>query len=208
VQLTAQPGLIREAAISFIIPTVQGTSGDDRIAGTTGSDFIAGNAGNDVVSGNAGDDTLLGNQGNDWLLGGLGNDMLNGGIGNDVLYGGRGADTIYGDQGSDILSGDFGADSLYGGTGGDTFYFEARTAGFEGDGSFASDTIQDFGASDTLLFDNYAAQAKLVFTQSGADTTVAMDIDGNGTADYTIVTVLNALKANVLAASGFGDLLI
>jgi Ca2+-binding RTX toxin-like protein len=206
--LTAQPGLIREAAISFIIPTVQGTLGDDRIAGTTGSDFIAGNAGNDVISGNAGDDTLLGNQGNDWLLGGLGNDMLNGGIGNDVLYGGRGADTIYGDQGSDILSGDFGADSLYGGTGGDTFYFEARTAGVEGDGSFASDTIQDFGASDTLLFDNYAAQAKLVFTQSGVDTTVAMDIDGNGTADYTIVTVLNALKANVLAASSFGDLLI
>lgn len=188
--------------------TIQGTSGDDRIAGSTETDFISGNAGNDVISGNAGDDTLFGNQGNDYLLGGLGNDLLNGGVGNDVLYGGRGADTIYGDQGSDILSGDFGADSLYGGSGGDTFYFEARTAGFEGNGTFASDTIQDFGASDTLLFDNYAAQARLVFTQSGANTTVAIDIDGNGTADYTLVTVLNALKANVQAASSFGDLLI
>jgi len=181
---------------------------DTSIAGTSGNDAIDGGTHADVIAGNAGADTIYGGTGSDFLLGNLDDDVVYGEQGRDVLYGGLGSDVLYGANGSDVLSGDFGADTLIGGNGGDTFYFDMRTAGHDHLGGLASDTISDFSHGDKLLFGHYTASAALMFTQSGSDTLVYVDADGNGSADYLAVTVINAAMSAVQSASSFGELVL
>jgi Ca2+-binding RTX toxin-like protein len=187
---------------------VTGTNSDDSISGTADADTLSGGDGADVISGNGGDDTISGGNGNDFLLGGAGNDILSGGNGADTLYGGRGADLLSGGTGSDILNGDFGADILTGGTSADTFYFQARTAGFDEYGAYASDVITDFSGGDRLLFSDYQPTAKLMFAQSGANTIISIDLNGDLVADYQVATVLNATMLSVASATAFGDLIV
>jgi VCBS repeat-containing protein len=148
-----------------------GAAGDDTLDGGWGGDELYGGDGDDVLTGGGGKDTLHGGAGNDTLDGGKKDDFLDGGAGNDSLDGGGGKDTLHGGAGDDSLDGgkkddfldggagddsldggkndDFldggaGDDSLWGGEGADTFVFHA------GDGS---DTVEDFGIGDMLMFE-------------------------------------------------------
>lgn len=191
--------------------TYEGTDANETISGLAGGDYIHGRGGDDIIAGNDGDDRIMGGSGDDILLGNLGNDTLYGGTGKDILYGGRGDDFLHGGAGTDILSGDFGADMLWGDTGSDVFYFNARTAGVDEFGNAAVDTIMDFGikgSADSLLFDDFAPGANLVFVQDGANTVVGVDTNGDFVADLQAAIVLNATVAQVSAVSSFGDLVV
>lgn len=185
-----------------------GTPGDDEIGGTAGDDDLRGGQGNDLIYAGAGNDFLRGGAGNDYLAGNIGDDRLEGAGENDSLYGGKGNDSLSGGNGSDILSGDFGADLLLGGTGNDLFYFNSATAGYADPGVFASDTIRDFTAGDQIHFDRYGVNAKLMFAQVGTSTTISVDTNGDGAAEYLAATVLNSAVADVQAATSFGGLLL
>jgi len=161
-------------------------------------DFIIGRGGNDVIRAGNGDDYVLGGRGADDISGNRGHDILRGGKGDDSLKGGIGDDILAGDWGADILKGDNNS-----GGGADTFWFEARTAGFANKkGALASDTIVDFEAGlDELLFTGFDPDSSRIYTQQGSDVLVSLDVDGDSLGDYDLVTVENALVADVLAAS-------
>ncbi len=95
---------------TWIVCTMLGTAGDDRLVGTPGDDVICGLGGNDAVSG------------------GSGNDQLFGGDGTDVLRGDAGDDRLMGEGGADTLDGGTGADVLSGGAGSDAATYASRTA--------------------------------------------------------------------------------
>ncbi|HIJ43839.1 MAG TPA: calcium-binding protein [Rhodospirillaceae bacterium] len=130
-----------------------GAAGDDILDGGGGGDYLSGSAGDDTLDGGkkddfldggAGDDTLTGGGGKDTLHGGAGDDSLDGGKKDDFLDGGAGDDSLDGGKNDDFLDGGAGDDSLWGGEGADTFVFHA------GDGS---DTVEDFGIGDMLMFE-------------------------------------------------------
>ena len=99
--------------------TIDGTSGNDRIAGTPGDDAISAGAGNDRVDGNGGNDLICGDDGNDRLTSADGADRLDGGPGNDVLSAGAENDVLFGGPGPDRLLGEAGIDAFFGGPGDD-----------------------------------------------------------------------------------------
>lgn len=97
------------------------------ILGTTGSDSLVGIEGQQSkLSGLDGDDVLAAASYGDYLDGGAGNDTLNGSSGQDALRGGIGDDALRGAEGKDTYV-------FATGSGHDTIY--------DGDGSFATDTI-------------------------------------------------------------------
>lgn len=173
-----------------------GTNDDDDIRGRNGNDTIFGLGGRDIIFGGGGSDTLYGNGDKD---------LLYGGNASDTLYGGRGDDVLVGGSGKDKLSGDYGRDQLQGDAGDDLFYFDSRTAGVDEFGNAASDLILDFQVGDVIHFGGYGPSAALQFVQGGSNVLISVDVDGNGSADYLAVTVLNATLADVQAATSFGD---
>lgn len=84
------------------MPTINGSSGNDRLTGTIGADEIYGFGGNDRIDASGGDDVLSGGDGNDVLIDGSGNDSAFGGDGYDTFLAGAGNDTYVG--GTDIYS--------------------------------------------------------------------------------------------------------
>lgn len=103
-------GIDLQERCAGLLPTVTGTSGNDRLVGTSGPD---------VIMGLGGDDVLVGASDDDVLCGGAGDDVLLGGNGRDSLLGGFGADDLSGDNGDDRLTGGPGVDRLDGGRGSD-----------------------------------------------------------------------------------------
>lgn len=169
------------------------TSGDDTVLGDMANNTINGGGSADIVFGAGGTDTLRGDVGNDTLDGGAGNDTLEGGNGNDILYGGG------------------GTDSLYGGAGADTFVFDAATA------FSAVDTIADYSTAQgdkidiSDLLDGYvpgtsAIDDFVLFTTAGANTNLAVDRDGAGTAHSAVtiasITGVTGLDADTLLGNG------
>ena len=185
--------------------------GNDTFSGGGGDDILVFNAtGTLVFSGGGGFDTLDVSQlayGSNWMLsddfeGFVGgrwddyascNDMLlkharalDGGAGDDHLGGGGAGDTLVGGKGADTLEGFFGADALTGGKGADSFVFRA---GWDyGDGVVRTDLITDLENTDCLVFD---VRVKLDDIQLSYDahrdlTTIAVDVDHDGTVDLTI----------------------
>jgi Ca2+-binding RTX toxin-like protein len=146
------------------------------------------------------------------LNGNSGANVLDGAAGNDILKGGDGADTLIGGLGNDILAG---------GTGGDSFAVRQEsvysslvpggrvlevdtvsdfsTAGGDYLDLSAIDAIASTGADDAftlvLAFDGEAGQMTLTF--GGGVTTLRLDADGDGAADY-----LMKINGNVTADSG------
>jgi Ca2+-binding RTX toxin-like protein len=186
-----------------------GTSGNDVLTGDGGNQNISGNQGNDVIYGGGGNDNINGNQDNDQLYGQAGTDTLDGNGGDDTLYGGTGNDTLtgsnendtlYGGSGSDVLNGSNGNDILIGGYGADTFvYLDLKDT---------NDTILDFMDAGNDQIDLSAIDANpamaldqvfgwggttptansLWFTESGGNTTLYGDTDGNAaTAEFMIL---------------------
>ena len=159
--------------------------GDDDIVYGSGDDDIltASNQFGVVIHGRAGNDTITGGDNNVGNSSENGNNTIFGGMGDDLIVGGSGKDIIFGGRGSDTLRGGFsgGADTET-----DRFVWQ------EGDAaSDEVDVILDFqvGTSgdiidvsalltDELLNTNLANYINLV--DSGVDTTLTFDIDGDG----------------------------
>jgi Ca2+-binding RTX toxin-like protein len=181
--------------------------GDDVLVGDFYANGFLGLNGNDRLSGMAGNDFLDGGAGNDIIDGGADTDLLNGGSGNDTLLGGAGFDYLIGNSGDDVLTGGLSRDTLEGEAGADRFVFLARD--FVGINQSAPDTINDFNQVDRDVIDLLAVDAntnttgnqafkfigaqpfqniagQLRFQQSGANTFVYGDTNGDGTSDFTI----------------------
>ncbi|MFL0805579.1 MAG: retention module-containing protein [Agarilytica sp.] len=165
---------------------------DDTLFGTVSDDISTGTSGDDLMVADAGDDQVSGLAGSDIIDGGVGDDTLDGGDGNDLLFGAQGDDTLIGGAGEDILFGGSGTDTLTGDTGSDTFVWSSTDVGDD-------DVITDFDASlgdvldisdllqgesnDAIDLDSY-----LSFSSDGTDTTISVDVDGDGVAtDMSIV---------------------
>ncbi len=171
---------------------VYGDAGDDLVKGGDGQDTLYGGTGDDDLRGGSGDDTLYGGAGNDTLEGGDGNDTLYGGAGDDTLEGGDGDDTLYGGSGDDTLIGGEGDDDLWGGDGSDTFVFH------QGDGS---DTINDFGIGDTMLFEGtWFDDGNYNVSQDGDDAVVTF-----GTGDDAVEVTVKDTDANSLKLESTAD---
>ena len=186
---------------------------DNIIRGTTGADTIDAKRGIDVVYGLAGDDIIEGGQGNDEIYGGSGNDRIDGGSeGDDILYGGSGKDIIVGDQGNDIITGGYGKDTLSGGQGSNSFVFLDTkdtgdvitdfTAGQTGDKLDFSD-LDNSGGQPLGVFDDGVVHANSAsYFQSGNDTKVWVDTDGD-TSTVEMEITLSNVQASVLTANNF-----
>jgi len=183
-------------------------SGSDILIGDDQVNVLSGLNGADKLSGQAGADTLNGGLGADTLDGGADNDTLNGDAGNDILIGGLGSDTLSGGDGNDMLTGGVGNDLLTGGAGSDRFIF--LTKDFVGVDQATPDEITDFVQADRDLIDLSAVDAssktagdqafafignaafhnvagELRFEQSGGNTYVYGDTNGDGVSDFTIL---------------------
>jgi Ca2+-binding RTX toxin-like protein len=132
-----------------------------------------------------------------------GKDLFVGSDQHDSIYGFGGNDNIRGHGGADLIVGGRGTDHLHGDEGGDTFRFES----IADSRVKAPDTIFDLGGNDRIdlhkidadvtqdgdqaftLVDNFtghAGQMTLSYNPELDRTSLAMDVDGDGTADSVI----------------------
>jgi serralysin len=192
---------------------------ENRFYGGAGNDFLSMGDGNDSGYGGTDTDWLALSAGADLGYGGAGSDFLEGGNGNDTLYGGAGNDQIYGD-GNDSLSTGSGADHLFGGLGADVFLF---ANGESPNTAVGRDVIHDFSRAEadhiTLWpidanpnlndFQAFTWRGSLAFTggygqlrvmNSGANTLVLGDLDGDKIADFSILVlgINNMIKADFI----------
>ncbi|HEX8231728.1 MAG TPA: calcium-binding protein [Caulobacteraceae bacterium] len=188
--------------------TVNGGAGSDIVWGGLGNDQVAGSDGADQLWGGAGTDLLAGGAEGDFIVGGSGADTVLGNEGDDALIGGSGADSVNGGNGNDRLLGAAGGDTLVGGAGADVFVFTQLD--ISATAADHTDTVNDFeigvdkidltGFVDDLgiveAFSKEKNQVTLTDTDEG--TKVAIDVDGDGTADLEI-TVLTADKGPLTA---------
>ncbi len=135
------------------------------------------------------------------------------------LFGGQGNDALAGGAGNDVIQGSLGADTLTGRGGGDTFKY--RTA--SDSTAAASDNITDFTTGDIIhlsiidanstvagdqafsfigpnAFGGVAGQLR-VQLQSGNQWLVQGDVDGNGSADFSLT--LTSADAHSPTAADF-----
>ena len=103
----------------------------------------------------------------------------NGGMGNDTLIGGSGADHLVGLDGDDRISGGAGNDLLVGLAGSDTFVFS---------GNAGMDTILTYQPGvDRIDFSAYGIGLDdVAVTVNGPNTSLAVDINGDGISDFQI----------------------
>ncbi|MCP5072974.1 MAG: calcium-binding protein [Rhodobacteraceae bacterium] len=187
--------------------TITGNQGNNVLNGLGSADTLYGGAGDDKVNGGNGIDNLFGGDGDDKLRGQKGADIMKADAGDDRLYGGEGNDNLFGGDGNDILKGGMGRDKLYGGDDADVFLF-TKAAHSKNDAT--ADKIQDFElgldtidlsgvAAGTLTFIAGAAfsgtQGEVQVT-GATNSTVLVDVDGDGTAD---------MKISVIGVTGLGE---
>ncbi|WP_119711255.1 M10 family metallopeptidase C-terminal domain-containing protein [Arsenophonus endosymbiont of Aleurodicus floccissimus] len=133
----------------------------------------------------------------------LRNDEILGDEGNVVISGTEKRETIYGGKGNDNISGDEEDDRIYGSDGNDVFhYYQIDDSMFD-----SPDKIIDFetGSSDTIdisalsqikgntieikqvnHFSNHKNEMIVHYNQSENLTSLMLDYDGNGKADFLI----------------------
>jgi serralysin len=184
---------------------LHGQDGDDLIGGQDGDDFIDGGNGRDLLFGDGGRDHMVGGADDDRLFGQDGDDLIGGQGGADFIDGGAGRDTLYGDDGNDVIMGGEGADFLFGQAGADLFVFLALSDSFGPvrdrifDFNSAEGDIIDISAIDadanlagdqafTLVggFSGQIGQAVLSFDASLNTTTLSLDANGDGVADFVL----------------------
>jgi Ca2+-binding RTX toxin-like protein len=183
--------------------TLNGFDGNDILIGGLGNDALNGGNGSDTAdysdAASGGVTVNLNTLAAQNVGGGLGSDTLSS---IENLTGSNFNDVLIGDGNANVLTGGGGADSLTGGLGADTFLFKAITDSQPGVGLF--DTIADFqdhagGGLDTidlsaidgntstvgtqhLTFGGSSATVvanSVTWTQSGGNTIVQADVDGN-----------------------------
>lgn len=121
--------------------------------------------------------------------------------GTEFMYGGGGSDRLYGYSGKDQLTGGTGQDFLYGGNGNDLFIYNSVA---EASDPSSSDWIMDFkSGQDKIVLSAFMAGGHFAGTAlvAGAGPQVAYDkaagvvygdVNGDGTADFTINIANNA----------------
>ncbi|CAB1082927.1 Alkaline phosphatase (EC [Olavius algarvensis Delta 1 endosymbiont] len=137
--------------------------------------------------------------------GGSGDDILDGGSGDDALSGGEDDDILIGGDGHDELTGGIGSDQLTGGNGADRFIFDDAA----GSPPQAPDLVFDFNAvqgdridvsgidaisgtaehEEFIFIDDDAfsgSAGELRFVHDASDGLLEGDVNGDGTADFTI----------------------
>lgn len=220
---------------------LNGDDGDDRLNGGDGNDTLDGGDGNDRLIDGHGDDDLSGGEGNDRLITRFGNDVVDGGAGNDRIVSRSdagepeiaqdpGLPTYFPDQpfedADDILTGDEGAD---------TFFFRldinateeiARKhtnengkidwRGVAGENDNPHDHWVDAIGDDVITDFSFADGDKIEIRGHTVDASVAqIDEDGDGQADYSVITLTSNQGGNGGAHDGdqlgtitvYGDLI-
>ncbi|MCT4553511.1 MAG: M10 family metallopeptidase C-terminal domain-containing protein [Pelagimonas sp.] len=196
--------------------TITGNTGDNVLSGRDGNDDISGGAGNDLirgggnkdtVDGGSGDDDIRlgaggdqadGGEGDDVIQGRSGKDALQGGAGEDTLLGGGDADTLNGGDQDDVLIGGGDADRLTGGDGADHFVWQAVSDSNEVD----YDSVLDFVRGEDLIDLRDLVEGTLTLNllgsfsgggvasirtvETGGDTRINIDVDGDGSRDMRI----------------------
>jgi VCBS repeat-containing protein len=193
---------------------IAGNSGNNVLSGLGGDDVLTGGSGNDTLIGGSGDDNMDGGTGIDTasyadaesavtvslaLTGyqntvGAGTDKL---ANIEKLVGSGFDDTLGGNSGNNSITGGAGADTMTGGLGHDTFIFTSAS-----DSTVAhSDTITDLQNNVDFIdlsalgndfqivgaFTNHADQITLHYDSGTGKTTIAIDLNGDGTADMQIM---------------------
>ena len=177
------------------IENVTGSAYDDTLFGFQGANRLVAGEGADRLSGRGGDD---------WLTGGEGHDTLIGAAGRDTIFGGRGRDQIIGGGDGDVLTG---------GAGHDLFRF----LNLGDSATSAMDLITDLGAAHRIdlgaidadtesagdqafhqvaVFSGHAAELQLTYAAETKRTTLALDIDGDGAADFALEMAGSHLTAS------------
>ena len=142
-------------------------SGDLAAGGNALANVITGNTGDNYISAGAGNDTILAGDGDDWIIGGAGSDTLTGGAGGDTFVFGS-ADIGIKVETDRIL--DFSTSQ------GDVI----DLSGIDANSILGGE--QDFVWA--TRFTRTAGQA--VMTYANGVTTVALDVNGDGKADFKI----------------------
>lgn len=204
---TALPG--EQASALATTPSPQnsyyGSGGNDLIYGSIYGDTIRAYNGDDDVYAGSGDDYVYGGAGSDYIYGENGFDDLYGDAGRDFLSGGGGMDNLYGGSGNDRLNGGAGSDLMNGGYGADVFAF--TNTDVRNQDQFY-DYIEDFfhsdgdkidvsridaisgGSDNAFKFVGMAAfsgaAGELRYLNSGGNTFLEFDLNGDRAADYVI----------------------
>jgi Ca2+-binding RTX toxin-like protein len=206
--------------------TITGGAGADNITAGSGNDTIAGLVGADLLDGGADTDTATYAASLAGVSVSLATGLGSGGdaqgdtlINIENLTGSAFNDVLTGSPGVNVLNGGGGADTLTGGAGSDKFLLSATTDSTPG----ASDVITDF-VHGTDIIDlsaidaNTASKAKgdqafafalpepnsnvvansVTWFESGGNTIVQADVNGNTTADLTVV--LTGINHNLTAS--------
>jgi Ca2+-binding RTX toxin-like protein len=160
--------------------------------------LIQDGAGNIDGTGNAIANTLNGNGGSNILDGGAGDDVIKAGNGNDILIGGTGADILVGGGGADTFVVTAASIHTSGAVEVDTVNDLVAVQGDRLDFS-AIDADSSTGADDAFHlvggFTHHAGEMTLTF--AAGVTTLQLDIDGDGRADYRMM-----ISGNVTGDSG------
>lgn len=135
---------------------------------------------NDTLIGNAGANSLSGYGGQDALLGGAGNDALAGGAGKDTLTGGAGTDRfVFAAIGDSVVGAN--ADRI-------TDFRQAQNdrvdlSALDANTGMAGN--QAFTFIGTGLYTHHAGELR--YASNSGQTTIAGDVDGDGTSDFHII---------------------
>ncbi|MBO9559091.1 MAG: M10 family metallopeptidase C-terminal domain-containing protein [Caulobacter sp.] len=191
--------------------TVEGGDGNDHLYGGAGADVLRGGDGYDLARYDNETSAVWVDLGLGSGLAGAAGDTFSsveGAVGSawsDVLIGGAGANTLYGQAGNDTLRGEGGSDALYGGSGADTFVYMSVSESSSGQG----DRIWDFSLAENDRIDlsaidantstaqddafilvaaltGQAGQAALAYDQAHDTTSLVLDINGDGLADFML----------------------
>ncbi len=169
---------------------VYGSGFNDVLIGSSAGNILRGYAGVDTLEGRGGNDNIYGHEGDDVLRGEAGNDSLSGDDGIDKLNGGAGADALRGGVGADQFIFSNVSDSTVAASGRDTIYDFSRT---QGDRINLSpiDANTDLVGNQAFKFIGSAAfngvAGELRYGNSGGDTFISADIDGDAVGDLRIV---------------------
>lgn len=193
--------------------TLSGGNGNDWLYGNAGADVMDGGSGTDGVGyssstaavtvnlatnvntgGDAQGDTLTNIE---TVIGSSFNDNITGSTGANTLYGANGNDTMNGGGGNDWIQGEVGVDTMTGGTGNDTFQYSTNSD--SGIGAGSRDIITDFATGDIIRLTDFAGTFafrstsaftgtanEVNYTQTGGNTIISVDSNGNGVADFQI----------------------
>ncbi|OWJ66260.1 calcium-binding protein [Inquilinus limosus] len=193
--------------------SLSGNGGNDVLRGGAGADRLDGGAGTDTASyyiGAAGVTVNLatgagsgGDAQGDTLTG---IENVSGSQGSDILVGNSVANTLQGWSGNDVLTGAGGKDTLTGGAGADRFVYASTTHSVVGanadritdfrhaqgdridlsaiDANTGTAGNQAFTFIGTGLYTHHAGELR--FAVSGGVTTIAGDVNGDGTTDFHI----------------------